>query len=106
MYARRLSQLVVDFVQPLSAVLSAADLEICFPIMSLLMELHSISFSGRREKVGEELCVLARKSEPLYAGHILAFDKAIKALAALPPNAKDIVSKAVNKQTNKRDAGK
>ncbi len=83
-----------NFVKPLTGVLSPAELDICFPMISALSEMHAKSLSGVRENVAAELCAFVDQAEPIYASHVVALDKAYKMLKDLPPAAKNVVSAA------------
>jgi hypothetical protein len=70
----RLGQLISSFIKPLSVILAASELDVCFPMIAALDELHSNAISGKRENVGKELCALAGPAEAVYASHIVALD--------------------------------
>lgn len=70
----------------------------------MLWDAHRNALSGKRELVGRELTALAHKVEAIYAGHIVAFDKAVATLKTLPQAALDIIANAVRKKGNKRSS--
>ncbi len=78
-YERSLACLVTQFVRPLQAVLSADQVEMCFPSVVLIADLHKNALPSL-DSLPTDLLSLASRVEPVYGPHVVHLARAMRLL--------------------------